>query len=78
MTLLTEVGRAKVRQRLVAVSKTSQKTGLASAARSLDREEAQHTREAGVPACVVQASEAFVVRSEALRNLKALPAQMAL
>ena len=68
----TEMGMGKTRQRLIVVSKTSQKTGLASGARTLNREEARHTREAVVPVCVVQSSGAFVVHSEASRSLAAL------
>jgi hypothetical protein len=81
------MGMGRTRQRLIVVSKTSQKTGLASAARTLDREEARHTREAVVPVCVVRSSEAgvpfcvvrsFVVRFEALRSLAPLLVWMVL
>ena len=71
------MGMGRTRQRLIVVSKTSLETGLASAARTLDREEARHTREGVVPVCVVRSSEAFVVRSEALRSLAALRVWMA-
>ena len=64
----TEKDRARARQRLIVVSKTSQKTGPASAVRILDRGEARRTREVGVPVCVVRSFEAFVLRSEALRS----------
>jgi hypothetical protein len=72
------MGRARARRRLIVVSKTSQKTGSASAVRTLDRGKARRTREVGVPVCVVRSSEAFVVRSEALRSLAALRAWMVL
>jgi len=71
-TPTNETGRARTRQRLIDVSKTSQKTGLASAVRTLDREEARRIHEVGAVLCVVRSSEAFVVRSEALRSLAPL------
>jgi hypothetical protein len=67
-TTPNETGRARTRQRLIVVSKTSQKTGLASVVRTLDRGETRRTHEMGVPVCVVRSFEAFVLRSEALRS----------
>jgi hypothetical protein len=78
LDLSIEKDRARARQRLIVVSKTSQKTGPASLVRTLDRGEAQRTREVGVPFGAVRSSEAFVVRSEALRSLAASRAWMVL